>query len=64
MVQRVGKISQPEGNLDGMRIGIKRIGASVQIQLQCSCDYQAIELYDYLVEGAQKGEVMIDMRRR
>jgi hypothetical protein len=64
MVHRVGKISRPEGNLDGMRVGIKRVGSSVQIRLQCSSDYQAIELYDYLVEGAQKGEVMIDMRRR
>jgi hypothetical protein len=64
MVQKVGRVEQPDGNLDGMRIGIKRVGAKVQIQLQCSCDYQAIELYDYLVEGARKGEVTIDMRRR
>ncbi len=46
----------------GMRIGIKRLGNSVQINLQCDGDYQAMELYDRLVQGAQKGEVTIDLK--
>ena len=48
----------------GMSIGIKRTGASVQINLKCSGDYQAIELYDRLVEAAQKGKVTIDLKAR
>ena len=48
----------------GMTIGIKRFGSSVQINLQCVGDYQAIELYDRLVEAAQKGEVTIDLKKR
>ena len=47
-----------------MRIGIKRLGSTVQISLQCEGDYQAIELYDRLVEAAQKGKVTIDLKAR
>jgi len=50
--------------LRGMRIGIKRIGPKVQIDLQCDGDYQAIELYDRLVEAARKGEMTIDLKTR
>ena len=46
----------------GMKIGIKRAGSSVQINLRCDGDYQAIELYDRLVEAAQRGSVTIDLK--
>ena len=68
MVQKRDLISQPHGegasDLLGMRIGIKRLGSTVQISLQCEGDYQAIELYDRLVEAAQKGKVTIDLKAR
>ena len=68
MVQKRDLISQPDGegasDLLGMRIGIKRLGSTVQISLQCEGDYQAIELYDRLVEAAQKGKVTIDLKAR
>ena len=53
-----------ESGVRGMTIGIKRLGSSVQINLQCIGDYQAIELYDRLVDAAQKGEVTIDLKKR
>jgi hypothetical protein len=68
MGQNRETIVPPDGEdaagLRGMRIGIKRIGRRVQIELQCDGDYQAIELYDRLVEGAQKGEITIDLKTR
>ncbi|WP_419759252.1 hypothetical protein [Acidisoma sp.] len=58
--------SDTEGASDvlGMRIGIKRAGNTVQISLQCEGDYQAIELYDRLVDAAQKGKVTIDLKAK
>ena len=50
-----------EAGLGGTRIAIKRFGSAVQISLQCGSDYQAIELYDRLVEAAEKGKVTIDL---
>jgi hypothetical protein len=68
MVQRRDVTSQTDGDnasdLSGMSIGIKRSGSSVQINLKCSGDYQAIELYDRLVEAAQNGKVTIDLKAR
>ena len=59
-------ISQPAGEdaseLPGMKIGIKRFGNRVQINLQCHGDYQAIELYDRLIKAAENGAVEIDLR--
>jgi heme oxygenase len=60
MVQKRDTALQPGGEgapglRGGMRIGIKRLGNSVQINLQCDGDYQAMELYDRLVQGAHKG---------
>ena len=46
----------------GMSIGIKRSRNNVQITLQCDGDYQAIEVYDRLVEAAKRGEVTIDLK--
>ena len=46
----------------GMSIGIRRSGRNVQITLQCDGDYQAIEVYDPLVEAAKRGEVTIDLK--
>ena len=46
----------------GIKIGIKRFGSNVQVNLQCNDDYQALELYDRLVEAAEKGEVKIDLK--
>ena len=45
-----------------MKIGIKRFGSSVQINLRCDGDYQAIELYDRLVKSSENGEVKIDLK--
>ena len=50
--------------LAGMKIGIKRLGSSVQISLQCGGDYHAIELYDRLVDAARRGTVTIDLKAR
>jgi hypothetical protein len=47
-----------------MKIGIKRFGGNVQISLQCGGDYQAIELFDRLVEAASRGTVTIDLKAR
>jgi hypothetical protein len=48
----------------GIKIGIRRLGSGVQMSLHCAGDYQAIELYDRLVESARKGKVTIDLRAR
>jgi hypothetical protein len=68
MVDKRDMISQPNGEgasgLLGMKIGIKRVGSTVQISLQCDGDYQAMELYDRLVEAAQSGKVTIDLKSR
>ena len=48
----------------GIRIGIKRHGRSVQISLGCHGEYQAMELYDRLVEAAEQGLVSIDLKSR
>jgi hypothetical protein len=68
MVQKRDMISQPDGEgesgLLGMKIGIKRLGGSVQITLQCGDDYQAMELYDRLVEAAESGKITIDLKAR
>jgi hypothetical protein len=45
-----------------MKIGIKRFGSSVQINLACDGDYQAIELYDRLIKAVQSGEIKIDLK--
>jgi hypothetical protein len=50
--------------LAGITIGIKRFGGSVEIRLRCGGDYQAIELYDRLVEAASRGKVTIDLEAR
>jgi hypothetical protein len=50
--------------LTGVKVGIKRFGNSVQLTLQCSGDYHAIEVYDRVVEGAQNGKVTIDLNLR
>ena len=59
-------ISQPtrEGasEFPGMKVSIRRFGISVQIDLQCNGDYQAIELYDRLIKAAENGAVEIDLR--
>jgi hypothetical protein len=47
-----------------MKIGIKRLGGSVEISLQCGGDYQSIELSDRLVEAASRGTVTIDLKAR
>jgi hypothetical protein len=66
MAQNHDSIVQPGGErasgLRGMKIGIKRVGGSVQINLQCDDDYQAIELYDRLVVAAQRGEITLDLK--
>jgi hypothetical protein len=67
MAQNRDTIMPPPGEKDasglrGMRIGIKRDGRNVQINLQCDGDYQAIELYDRLVEAAQSGELRVDLK--
>jgi hypothetical protein len=36
----------------------------VQISLECDGDYQAIELYDRLVEAAERGKITIDLKLR
>jgi hypothetical protein len=58
--------SQPTGkspsNLLGVSIGIRRVGSSVQLCLECGADYRAIEVYDSLVESAQRGELRIDLK--
>jgi hypothetical protein len=68
MVQHRDPILQPTGEgtsgLRGMKIGIKREGSVVQINLRCAGDYQAMELYDRLVEAAERGEVTIDLKTR
>ena len=68
MVDKRDMISQPDGEgasgLLGMKIGIKRVGSTVQISLQCDGDYQAMELYDRLVVAAQSGKVTIDLKSR
>lgn len=46
----------------GMKISIKRFGNSVQINLHCDGDYQAIELYDRMVKSAESGQVKIDLQ--
>ena len=46
----------------GVSIGIKRSGSCVQIVLQCDSDYQAMEAYDRLVAGAEKGQVKIELK--
>jgi hypothetical protein len=60
--------ADPQGesasNLLGMRIAIKRFGDRVQIILQCHGDYQAIELYERVVEAAQRGKVTLDLSAR
>jgi len=58
------KSGESDSGFRGMKIGIKRLGNSVQISLQCDSDYQAIELYERLVQGAQRGQVSIDLKRR
>jgi len=58
-------IPQPHGEGKpgvGIKIGIKRFGCSVQVNLQCNGDYHAVELYDRLVEAAENGEVRIDLK--
>jgi hypothetical protein len=68
MVQKDDKGGQPgengAPNVGGMGIGIRRIGNSVQIRLECGGDYQAIELYERLVESAESGTVVIEMTKR
>jgi hypothetical protein len=68
MVQKRAMVTHSEGDgisaLLGMSISIKRSGNGVQICLTCSGDYQAIELYDRLVEAAQSGKVTIDLKAR
>ncbi len=67
-MQRYNKALPPDSdsasNLVSVSVGIKRLGSSVQISLQCGGDYQAIEIYDRLVEAAQKGEIKIDLKTR
>jgi hypothetical protein len=46
----------------GIKVGIKRFQSVVQVSLHCHGEYQAIELYDRLVEAAERGEVQIDLR--
>ena len=53
-----------ESNVLRTNIGIKRSGSAVQINLQCGADYQAMEVYDRLIEAAQKGELRIDLKSR
>ena len=48
----------------GIGIGIKRNGRSVHISLGCHGEYQAMELYDRLVEAAERGLVSIDLKAR
>jgi hypothetical protein len=50
--------------MPGVLIGIKRFGDSVQISFKCTDDYHAIEVYDHLVDGAKKGKVTIDLKKR
>jgi hypothetical protein len=50
--------------LVGLKIGIKRFGSSVAISLQCAGDYQAMELYDRLVEAMSSGTLTIDLKAR
>jgi hypothetical protein len=44
-----------------MSININRSGSAVLIRLHCCVEYQAIELFDRLVDGAQRGMVSIEM---
>ena len=48
----------------GIGIGIKRHGRSVHISLGCHGEYQAMELYDRLVEAAERDSVSIDLKSR
>jgi hypothetical protein len=58
-------ISQPASEGDprpqGSTIGIKRFGGDVQISIHCGDEYQAIEVYERLVEAAQRGTVRLEL---
>ena len=65
MSEMENKAAGPDASsAGGIGIGIKRTGRSVHISLGCHGDYQAMELYDRLVEAAERGEVSIDLRGR
>ena len=46
----------------GVTIAIKRSGSCVQIILQCAAEYQAMEAYDRLVAGAEKGQLKLELK--
>jgi hypothetical protein len=58
-------ISEPASKGDpspqSSKIGIKRLGGSVQISLHCGDEYQAMEVYERLVAAAQGGKVLLEL---
>ena len=59
-------LQRPDGESAprGTKLDIKRLGGNVQINLQCGDDYQAMEIYDRLVEAAKRGELRVDLKMR
>jgi hypothetical protein len=55
-------LTKSRNTTGSVSIGIKRSGSSVQISLQCDNEYQAMEAYDRLVAGAEKGQVKIELK--
>ena len=57
-----GSVEQPrQGELPGQRVGIRRDGKTVQISLTSASEYDAIELYERLVQGLQGGALRLNI---
>ncbi len=46
----------------GTRLAVQRTGSSVTLTIACPTEYQAIELYDRLVEGARDGQLNLQLK--
>jgi hypothetical protein len=44
------------------RFSIVRDGSSIQITIECNCDYSAMLVYDQAIDYLQEGELVVGLR--
>lgn len=52
----------PQAVAGGYTIGIRRTGAAVTITLTSSSEYAGMELYDSLVQSAERGSLRLELK--
>ena len=58
----VSRTAASQAVAGGYTIGIRRIGAAVEITLTSGSEYASMELYDSLVQSVERGSLRLELK--